>query len=126
MIDFDKLEPVLLAKIAENILASLTPEQRDQILVKAVAGSLESWDFKHHVVDKAVAVRGADMLVEFLRRPHPEERLRTAIERGFEMYIESLPVKIFAGLCEMMHGKRDPNGTYHQYGSILRLMEVKG
>jgi hypothetical protein len=126
MIDLDKLEPALAMKIAENILHSLSKEERETILAKAIAGSLEGWNFKHEVVDKACAVKGADMLVEFLVKPRQETEMRAAIQKGWDMYIEALPGKICAGLVEMLHGRVDLKGSYHHYGSILRLMEVKG
>lgn len=124
MIDLDKLAPTIAQTIAKQIVEGITQEDRDKILSIAVAQALDGWNFRH-AVEKAVELRASELSAEYVRRPEQERRLSEAVENGFALYVDKLPTKIFAGLCEMMHGKRDPNGNYHQPGAILRMMEVK-
>jgi hypothetical protein len=124
MFDLDKLEPIIAQQIAAKIIAGISEEDRDNLLSVAVAKALGEWNFKH-AVEKAVCAKSSELSAAFLMKPEQEERLQAAIERGFAMYLEALPRKIFAGLCEMMHGKQDPTGNYHQPGSLLRLLGGK-
>ncbi len=123
MLDETKLiSDAALAQFAAGVIAAMTPEARDAILMKSIMDALTSYSVRQQI-EAAVAASTVERTAELLATAVVRGQIDAACRKGINEFLARLPGAIVGALQEAFAGKA---GDSYERGPGLLLKHMNG
>lgn len=115
------IKSALTQAVAQEIINKLPDGQRHRLLVDALAESLRDYKVKCSISNAVLAVVN-DELAELLKTPEAQEKIRAAVQEGFDELMEKIPGAVKASVQEVLFGSKDHDGYSSRCGEIVKRL----
>lgn len=115
MVDFEAIEEAILCQVAGKVVEALPEEERRKILegslTKTLSEILRPWTVK-----EAIEADVHKYLIEYIKQPEVQQRIRIATERAFDELMTGV-------INSIIHASQD--AIKSQYRKFLEKKEEK-
>ena len=111
----ESVEKAVREQLAASVLASITPEYRDEILKASIAKALGGYSVEAKI--QAAVARSAEKRVRVLLLPGTplSKAVDAAVKKGLRRAIAAVPAAMYNAVVNAMRG----TASYGRYNSLL-------